>query len=351
MLIRISSRLLNDVAWYPFLDVLVNLVEHSDGRHTFDTSQYKELAASGWLTEATGGRRTTAEVIRKSSTAASREVPSDAVTLKIDDRAALTGTTQADTQIDVHPFGALILLTQPFYLIVEDESSDGAFVLWVARALGRDRIWRAYRAGQLAFRHAGGKGQFVKSARAITYGVWPDERRPILAMRLRTAAMLDSDAQFSGDTPNAGIISAVSEHVAFVHALQARTIENYIPRKYLSRYLGQPYRSAVDAFFRMAEQDRNLFPMKKGFVEGTKFPSRRNHGSFCADGEVEGMIRAQYQSVNATDWTLIAGGFGDSVGAIYSDPAHRCNPGEQGQLTPNATVELNGFLTRVIKYL
>src|SRR5450759_4246511 len=102
----------------------------------------------------------------------------------IDDFAPQSGETIAKRAIRVRPFGALTILMQPLHLIVEDESSDGAFVLWMARLLGRDTIIRSYRAGRLLFRHAGGKWQLKKSATALTFGVWPRSNQPILSLQL-----------------------------------------------------------------------------------------------------------------------------------------------------------------------
>ena len=179
MNIQITANVLAERRWHPLLDVIASILQQPEIRHSFDTSQYDAVAKSPWLAGATGERASTAEFIRSSTKAASRDGLSDAVTLLIDDLAPQAGENLNGNVIHVHPFGALTILTQPLHIIVEDESSDGAFILWMARLLGRDRIIRSYRAGRLLFRHAGGKDQLAKSARALTFGVWLKENRNV----------------------------------------------------------------------------------------------------------------------------------------------------------------------------
>src|ERR1035437_106704 len=222
MNIQVHPRVLADPRWHPLLDVIVSILELPHSRHAFDISQYKTLENSPWLSEATGLRANTAELIGSSAKATSRDGASDAVTLLLDDSAPHSGETLPGEVIRVHPLGALTILMQPLHLIVEDESSDGAFVLWMARLLGRDTIRRSYSAGRLLFRHAGGKGQMAKSAAALTFGVWPRSNKPILSLQLRAIALLDSDSRFPGDQPNAGFVQDLQAHVAAVHMLSGR---------------------------------------------------------------------------------------------------------------------------------
>ena len=270
MIIRIAKRVLNNSCWHSFLDAIIAVIANSQGLHSFDISQYQEMKASSWVKEHSGGS-TTIELIQGSTKLANRATQSNAVTLEVDDCSPQAGETIDDQRICVHPLGALQILTQPFQLIVEDETADGGFVLWMARLLGYDAIRNAYGAGHLMFRHAGGKGQFLKSARALTYGVW-QHHKPIRALKLRTAALLDSDARFPGDDPNTQIAEEVSAHVAFVHILQRRSIENYAPEKYFRRRLGNGLKPAADAYFRLSEAQQSHFPVKKGFLDKDRQP-------------------------------------------------------------------------------
>jgi hypothetical protein len=274
------------------------------------------------------------------------------VTLRIDDLAPQSGENLAKQVIRAHPFGALTILIQPLHLIVEDESSDGSFVLWIARLLGRDTIIRSYRAGRLLFRHAGGKGQLNKSARALSFGVWPRADQPILSLQLRAIALLDSDARFPGDEPNAQLVLNLEPHVAFVHMLKARYVESYVPHGYARRRLDDDGRAeAADAYFRMTESQRNHFPIRKGFMDNATPPNAQDHATFLVDTDHEQAERDHFRSVNPTDWAQFAGGFGGRLVDVFREPRYRCNPNEMGLLTSSQSTELAGLLTSVIRYL
>jgi hypothetical protein len=350
--IQVHPRVLADPGWHPLLDVVVSILEQPDSRHSFDISQYPVLKNSPWLSEATGLRANTAEFIRSSAKATSRDGASDAVALLIDDLAPQSGETLPRAVIRVHPLGALTILMQPLHLIVEDESSDGAFVLWMARLLGRDTLRRSYSAGRLLFRHAGGKGQMAKSAAALTFGVWPRENKPILSLQLRAIALLDSDAHFPGDQPNAGIVERLKPHVAFVHVLSGRYIEHYIPYRYVRcRMERDGLATAADAYFRMTEDQRNHFPIKKGFLDNSTPPQPQAHAEFLADARREQAERDHFLTVNPQDWLHFASGFGHRLTEIFQEPAYRCQPNEAVLLTQSQRAELNEFLTHVIRYL
>jgi hypothetical protein len=171
--VQVADTVLGDSRWYPLLDTIVSLLQQPNSPHSFDVLQYSTLAKSAWLAAPDRARASTAEFIRSSARAVSWGGAGDAVTLLIDDLASQSGETDGKWRIRINPFGALTILMQPLHLIVEDESTDGAFVLWMARLLGRDTIRKSYNTGRLLFRHAGGKGQFEKSARALSFGVWP----------------------------------------------------------------------------------------------------------------------------------------------------------------------------------
>jgi len=177
---------------------------------------------------------------------------------------------------------AIALLAQPLQIIVEDETSDGGFLLWMARLLGKDSIRAAYRAGRVSFRHAGGKRQMLKSARAMTFGVWPRDGRPIMPMKLRSCAILDSDSHFAGDDRNATIKSQLEPHVGFVHILEGRTIENYVPRKHAEDRL-RGAGPAVAAYFSLSEEQRRYFPLKTGFRDEATPPQPQSMSDFKAD--------------------------------------------------------------------
>ena len=115
--------------WHPVLDVIVSVLQQPGSRHAFDLTHSSSIAKSRWLAHPVGVRASTAELIRSSAKAASRDVASEAVILRVDHLAPQSGETLADKVIRINPLGALTVLMQPLHLIVEDETSDGAFVL------------------------------------------------------------------------------------------------------------------------------------------------------------------------------------------------------------------------------
>ena len=352
MNIQVHPRVLAAVRWHPLLDVVVSILEQPDCRHAFDITQYAALKNSPWLSGASGLRAGTAEFIRLAAKAASRDGPSDAVTLVIDDSAPQGGETLPGSVICIHPLGALTILMQPLHLIVEDENSDGAFVLWMARILGRDTLWRSYKAGRILFRHAGGKGQLAKSASALTFGVWPRDNQPILSLKLRAIALLDSDARFPGDARNQPFVLSVQPHVAFVHMLEGRTIENYVPESYARRRLKKDgIVGAADAYYRMTQEQQAHFPVKEGFYDTSTPPQPQTHAAFLLDARHQQAERDHYNAVNPHDWEQFARGFGSRFVDVYRQPAYRCQADESGQLTPGQRRELTDFLTQVIRYL
>jgi hypothetical protein len=350
MMIEVEGRVLNNPRWYPVLDVIVDLIAEQNNRHSFDVRQIPEIESSRWVSDSNGTRKRVPELLRSSARAVALDGGSDAVVLRIDDHTAHPGDEPTAGVIRIHPFGALRILIQPLHIIVEDESSDGAFMLWMARALGRDAIWNAYASGRLTFRHAGGKGQMEKSARALTFGVWARQGRPLILLRLRAIALLDSDARFPGDPQNKPYVDRIEPEVAFVQVLAGRTIENYVPLKYAFRRLNADgLTDASQCFGRLTEDQRMHFPVKKGFTDDLgAFQSR---AEFLADPKRDPRERALFANVNDNDWRILAAGFGTRFADVYQEPGYRCNRPEQGLLSPKQKSELDAFLVKVVRHL
>lgn len=352
MNIRVTPGVLSETRWHPLLDLIAELAQNVELRLSFDARDAQQLLQSSWLSAATGARRTIADILKASIKATSRAMPSDATTLLLDETAAKSGVSEAAGIIRVHPLGGLTIMTQPFHLIVEDEHSDGGFLLWMARLTGRDEVIRAYRAGRLVFRHAGGKGQLAKSATALSAGVWPRPGNEIIALRYRCGAMLDSDARFPGDSPNAAIVETLTDRVAFTHMLRARTIENYVPRKYFRRRMAEDgLESRADAFFQLTDEQRAHFPIKKGFVANTPPNEPLSLAEFTADGGRAADERNHFGAIAGNLWDQVALGFGERLSSVYVDTGYRCNPGEGGDLTAGERAEIDSLLGLLVRHL
>ncbi|RKQ64144.1 hypothetical protein [Oceanibaculum indicum] len=352
MQIRIVQSVLRDARWHPLLDVIVYIVTEAESRLTFEATNIRSLLSSPWLAAASGSRGSLPDLVQASLRAFSRGVPSDAVTIVLDDTAPMSGETSAKNLIRIHPLGCISLISRPFNLIVEDEVTDGGFVLWMARLLGRDEVIRAYVAGRLVFRHAGGKGQIVKSASTLSEGIWPRPGRIILAMQLRSAVLLDSDAKYPGDAPNEAICTKAVPWVGFVHLLAGRTIENYIPIKYFrDRLQADNLGYKADIYFSMTEAQRAHFPLKKGFFNGDQ-PSRpQTHAEFCADSRRTVEERNHFQPINPTTWAELADGFGERFASVFTSSTYRCNPRDHRGLTTDQRAEISNLMVKLLKFL
>jgi hypothetical protein len=194
MRIAIVANTLAVERWFPIFDLL--LLHLEDRRHAFAADDIDQLLGSAWLQRK--GRQDR-ELITHVATARSHDRLADKNVVRIDASAPAGGRVDDDFTTTLHPQDCLTFLAQPFSVIVENEWFDGAFILWMARALKRDNLINAYRANRFVFRHAGGKGSLERSASVLSRGVWPAPNgRHSRAMRLWACAVLDNDASTLG---------------------------------------------------------------------------------------------------------------------------------------------------------
>ena len=346
MRIRIDPEVSAGACWFPILDVISLFVEQ--GRHRFDPESLDPLLASAWIAQ----RRDAAETLRAADRAASPHPGRDAVVLVVREQVPPGGSSDRSRQeIHVNPLDALRLLTTPFFLVVENEPNDGAFVLWMAAALGKQKLIESYRQGCWAFRHAGGKDSVAKSAEVLSLGVWPDRARGrILAMDLRVAAMIDSDACYPGHAPNAERIREAAEHTAFAFVLTRRAIENYIPLRWLEKYTERDgsMRRAGEAFKRLNPEQRRYFNMKSGF---RKRKEEQDKVAFLADRGREESEKELFRSVPESVWDTVKSGFGRGLSSIYSDEACRPDVGTKSERDQTLSDELSRLLDDIYRYI
>jgi hypothetical protein len=348
--IRIAPQVLSESRWHPVLDAIVEIVIQSDSHASFDLRQYQLLASSSWLKGASGPRANIAEVIRAAARTMGRSVPVGAVTLEVDTSAPQCGELLTNGVMRFPPLKALVVLAMPLQVIVEDETSDGGFVLWMARLLGKDTLRAAYNAGRISFRHAGGKTQMVKAARALSYGVWQRENRPILLLKYRAVAILDSDARHETDSPNEAIRQELEPHVAFAHVLKGRTIENYVPLRFAVKRL-QNLTEQVEAYFQLTEEQRRFFPLKRGFKNTDTPPQAQSMPTFQADIRWSTPEKQLFSAISPTEWIKFSGGFGDTLADVFSEARYRCNPGQVDLLTQTQRAELDQVITMILRHI
>jgi hypothetical protein len=315
-----ESSVLLERRWYPIVDVIMLLVE--DSRHALAPETSDSILASEWLKERSIDTR---ELVRLSITGRSYDDLVDKTSVTLDAHCRRGGRVDFsafDTR--VHPLDAILFLSTPFQVIVENEWYDGGFLLWMAKAVGFDRLVTAYRQGRFVFRHAGGKDVLSRSAAVLSGGVWP--RRDAAyerALRLWACVLIDNDARYPGDDPNQAIIAEVTPYVTFVHQLRRRSIESYLPAEKLRRFNPAPeFARKVNALFRLDENQHTHYDMKRGFRDDDGPPSK---ATYIASPAVTPQEKALYQSVSETDWSELTSGFGRGISRIYVDEQHRPN--------------------------
>jgi len=320
----VSPKVSSTAKWFPILDALLLIIGAQ--RHSFGVPEVSTLLQSDWCN--TRGRDVR-EIIERSCVVASKDPYRDATSVLIDSEVRRGGESDLASKLTrVHPADAIFLLSQPFSLIVENEEYDGAFLFWMAKALGFDRLIKAYREGFFVFRHAGGKDSIPRSARVYCRGVWArDDGSHWRDLKLWLAAMLDNDARFPGDSPNAEIVSETQKHVGFVHLLRRRSIESYLPAAKLRKLDQAPdFLAKVDALESLTEDQRTHYHMKRGF-RGEKGVIL-SFAEFLGSPLVPAEVKALYSSIQANSWGPLSDGFGKRLSDIFIDPDSRPNPSD-----------------------
>jgi hypothetical protein len=342
MRLVIEANTLATERWFPIFDLL--LLHLEDRRHAFAADDVNQLLRSSWLV---GKARKDRELITHAAIARSHDRLSDKNVVRIDASAPAGGRVEDDFTTSLHPQDCLTFLAQPFSVIVENEWFDGAFLLWMARALKRDNFIDAYRSNRFVFRHAGGKGSLERSASVLSRGVWPTPNgRHSRAMRLWACAVLDNDAKYPGHAPNAALIVGLEPWVAFVHELERRSIESYLPHTALKRYdRSHQFKDKVDALFRLTNDQRRHYNMKNGLR--LKEDANPTSATYLSALEIEPQEKTLFGSIQAADWPRLASGFGKKLSAIYTDDQHRPIAADTNAIEDNDKTEFSRLLDAI----
>jgi len=339
MRIAIADNVSRNPKYFPILDVILMYID-SD-RHGFDAENILELLESDWISARPSD---VADLVKFTALTRSNDNLADASLVVIDETCPIGGVVDFEySKTTLHPLDAIQFLSTPFQVILENEFFDGAFLLWSARATGLSKFIDAYRAGKVAFRHAGGKDSLERSARTFSRGVW--SRRDgsySRALRLWVAVVLDNDAKYSNHYPNKQIVDATRPHVTFVHQLSKRSIESYIPISFIEKIL-KP--KQVYALKRLTLEQRRYFHMKKGFkFEKNDSPSLAEYKRSPKVSEAEKKL---FGTILQPDWQELRSGFGGGLSAIYVEERHRPDQ-RSGQIFPiDDHLELSDLIKKI----
>lgn len=317
------------------------------GRHVFDMDELDIILSSQWIATLD---KNAPEILRKSSQYSSfTYAPINPVVL-IDRETREGGEVDFQARLTrAHPLDALRFLTSPFLVIVENEWYDGGFLLWMAKALNFQQFISAYRNRLFQFRHAGGKGELSRSSEVMSNGVWPrSDGAYSQALRLWNGVMLDNDSEYPGHDPNGIIRDSCSPHSAWVRQLSCRSIENFIPKSSMLKFLpAGEEQTRVHAYFRMTEKQRQHYNMKRGFrFPGNTVPTKTE---YMASMSVNPAAKQLYQSVPNEDWRLLSPGFGGSLSKIYVNQDERPNPGQVQLATHSLATEVREILEQILR--
>jgi hypothetical protein len=345
MRIILSDTVLSDSVWYPYLDAILLIVE--EGRHGFDAPSLHHIVKSKWVKSRPNGTR---ELIQLSGKKRSYDRYLDACSVTVDAGAPRRGQSNFDScDTRLHPYDVVRFLSMPFQVLVENEVSDGSFLLWIARAIGFQRFIDAYRRNQFAFRHAGGKSAMLASAEVFSSGVWPrPDKKYYSDFKLWLCAVLDSDSDYPGHAPNAQIAAKLRSRVAFVHVLSNRSIESYIPIEKLRVLQGDPsMKRRVYALSRLNSTQVKHYNMKRGFeYNGARHSSKT---AFLGDPSIPLELRNLYRDISDEDWVALAPGFGGGIGFMFAEDRYRPAFGDTDFNNPEHRTELWWLLEEIYK--
>ena len=347
MRVSIVPSVLADTRYFPILDVVALLIEEE--RHVVDVDSLSLLERSEWVIQRPSDLY---EFLKHVALAASYDTSGHQSVVEIDDAAPIGGQYFVNAGVRktrVRPLEALFFLSTPFQVVVENEEYDGAFLLWMSRILGKSRLVDAYRKKRFVFRHAGGKDSIVRSMRLFSTGIWArsdGKYQRDFSMWLGT--FLDNDAKHGADKPNAEIVVEANKLGIFSRQLRRRSIESYLPKSALLAFdKSQNFNRRVDALFRMTEEQRSHYHMKRGFRIAKKVVSKTE---LLASPLVSNEEKALYNSVTEADWELLAEGFGSGLSAIFV--AQDGRPDQRMNFShPDDAVELSGLISAVYEAL
>lgn len=223
---------------------------------------------------------------------------------------------------------AVRFLQQPLIALLEDWSSDRAFVLAVASLDNRSYLLKMEERGALSFDNGGGITNMPKQ---------------LLAIVSKSGGAGRVWALFDGDGLRPNEASRDSERLKQTcidnsieyHQLNRRSIESYLPRDALETWAVEtdvPARKKkIRAFLRLNRDQRSHFNMKDGFAQDAKRTD-------ASAGDL-------YDGVTAQDKEALAVGFGANIGQSYKTYSFS----EQSLRDDESWHELNRFIYRLVE--
>jgi len=198
---------------------------------------------------------------------------------------------------------ARVFLESSFSIVLEDSTTDKAFLFKMLTQGERDFLSKQLTSGFLRIDHGGG---LPSMRRQVT------DRNADPSSRYRTWVLFDSDALRPGLPSNESeLLRKACRNIPY-HQLQRRFIENYLPPQALRAWaksgLDRGARTErfvqIDAYFRMKTAQQHHFNMKDGF-------SRDAKRTDASAGDL-------YDDVNQGDQATLAQGLSRKIGGLFN---------------------------------
>lgn len=290
------------------------------GQHEWDIDDLDALKASRWICERPGWDSSSLGEFASKSYRASVDAPKRPTPPRLV-LVMTAASSDSGRTLRCTPAQARQVLTSALRLVLENATSDGAFVRSIAATWDRRLITTAIERGWLVFEHAGGSGEFVKRVAALL----GQQVHPV-----RLLCLMDSDRLVRGPLPMATEARCKQLKTLGVESfvLHKREVENYLPTSKLD---GNRTRSVYVSWLTLSGEQRDYFDMKLGF--------KKDHST--AKAKVPSEQHALFAGVSEWHLTRLIGGFGGAIGERFDGSAldsteleDRCatEPGELGRL-------------------
>ena len=209
---------------------------------------------------------------------------------------AIRVTAHPCTPDELTPEDASRLADEPLYILVENRSSDGAFVKRVVEEIDKSlhNLWKR-RQGEpepIRIDSVGGKGQMPQEVARRTSG------KPY---RPRLVAIVDGDRKSPDAAPSRDtrrLHRACEKQGLPCWILAKREAENYLPRILLlaRQDAGEDHERQVEVWDKLSDTQKNFFDMKRGLPDTLS--------------EIEQKL---FDGLSPTDRTVLSNGFGPNV--------------------------------------
>ena len=258
MRIVFSEEVMADKQLWPTLDRILFTVE--DGWHLWEIPDPEAMEQSHWLLKGRSQLRDLFEAASRHSAWQSRG--------DIHFRCVIVAAQSSNDPSRLPAETARRYLSQPLVVLMENTESDGMFLDAVLDLLGCEELQRLRSCSPPAIEYdsPGGSELPKRIGKYIDDPAWTGVPRRIFVVTDSDRLTDDDDL---GQLAEQVTAACEANKVPF-HILQKRSIENYIPQAALeARAERTPdLREKAAAIARLDSEQRDHFPLKKGFPKG-----------------------------------------------------------------------------------